>query len=138
MIIKRRGSKSFTDDGPDNSRAICSECFNEYDTIVKTVPYEKDPSHYRYCNNCKSIIPKNMTRLESITEPLGSLAGKSPTFEVAVKRRRIKRTNSFEPTEEPVPLLNGKPDKDLENLLVQHNGILVSVSDDNVGENEEY
>ena len=134
--IKRKGSKSFTDEASETSRAICSYCYNEWDTTVKTVPYDKDPSHFRYCNNCKSIIPKSMTRMESIIEPLGSLAGKSPTFEVAVKRRRIKRINSFEPTEEPTPLLNGKKDTELESLLNEHNAILVSVSDDNVEEND--
>lgn len=129
--IKRKASRVYTDDSPDNSRAICSYCKTEWDTIIKTVPYEKDPSHFRYCDNCKSIIPKNLTRMESITEPLGSLAGKSPTFEVAIKRRRINRTNSFEPTEEPIPLLNNKKDTELESLLQEHNAILVSCVDEN-------
>lgn len=81
--------------------------------------------------------------MDSITEQLGSLAGKQPTFEVAVSRRKSRRnTNSFEPTEDPVPLLNNKPDKDLE-ILLTGNAILVSCIDENTdmdpeGVDEEY
>jgi len=136
--MRRRGRFSFTDDSPESSRAICFYCKDEFDTIVKLVEYKPD-SHFKLCPECGKIIDKNRMTHESITEPLGSLVGKKPTFEIAETRRRIKRTSSFEPTEEEVPLLNGKRDRDLESLLSEHNGILVSVSDDNVDmEEQEY
>ena len=96
--------------------------------------------NFRYCENCRSVIPIAVTRMESVTEPLGSLEGKQPTFEVVSSSRSRKRRNknSFEPTEEPVPLLNNKKDTELESLLKSHNAILVSYSDSNVEEQEEY
>ena len=143
-MITRKKTAVFTDDCPDTSNAICSYCKNEYDTIVKTVPYimedGREDKGFRSCPNCTRVIPKNLTRYTNIeTEPLGSLSGKSPTYEVAVtKRRSRKNSTGLEPTEDQVPKLNNKPDTELESLLSEHNGILLSCVDDNVSEEQEY
>jgi len=127
---KKRNRLSFTDEGTE-SRAICSYCKTEYDTIIRTVPYEKDSAHYRYCNNCKSIIPKNMTRIDSITEPLGSLAGKSPSFEIVSSSRSRKRNRGDEDVFQVKDFpLAGKEDKDLRYFANQ--GFIVAVNDSNI------
>ena len=139
MRIKRRASIVAVDPVEDN-RNICNSCYEE-NCITKLVPYDKDPS-MKICPACHTIVSKDRMRFFSQTEPLGSLAGKKPTFEVAEKRRTRSRRNvdSLSPTEDEIPKLNGQPDKDLE-ILLSGNAILVSCTDTNAdmdSEGEEY
>lgn len=129
MRVKRKASIAAVD-AVENNRSICNNCYSENCT-TKLVPYEKDSS-MKICPVCKFIVKKTQMRFESTTVPLGSLSGKSPTYEVVEKRRSRSRINrSFEPTEEPIPLLNNKRDTELESLLQEHNGILISCTDEN-------
>jgi hypothetical protein len=55
-------------------------------------------------------------------------------FEVVESRRRSSRSrNMFQPTEDPIPLLGNKPDKELESLLKDRGGIVTNITDDNIG-----
>ena len=132
MRIKRRASIAAVDPVEDN-RSICNNCYEE-NCITKLVPYEKDSS-MKICPVCKFIVKKTQMRFESVTEPLGSLSGKSPTYEVVEHRRRTTINREFEPTEEAPPLLNGKKDSDLK--MLSGNAILVSYSDENTDMGDE-
>jgi MCM P-loop domain len=102
-------------------------------SLTGMIDVENDIKIIRY-----GPIPLSKYAISEV-QPLGFKGDFGPvSYEVVEHRRRSRRTNSFEPTEDPIPLLNGKPDKDLENLLSEHNGILVSVTDDNTEIEEEY
>ena len=125
MRVKRKASIASVDPVEDN-RSVCNNCYQE-NCITKLVPYDKDSS-MKICPVCKFIVKKNQMRFESVTSPLGSLDGKSPTFEVVSKRRqtRVNRGNDDTFNVKDYPLA-GKEDSDLRHFANQ--GFIVSVQD---------
>lgn len=138
--MKRRNRFSFTD-SPTTSKAICQSCYENNITSF-TVPYIMDNGRedkgFRKCPYCLALTPIRLTRYNSETQPLGSNSIGKVQFEVAVPlRSRSRRNSSIEPTEKEIPPLAGKPDTDLESLLNEHNGILVSITDDYIETSEQ-
>lgn len=139
MVTKRKPRQAFVTEPLSNSKAsICQNCY-ENNITSKLVVYPKDPEHFKVCGYCGTIYDKRHLRYESLPQPLGIHGIGKVKFEVVEYRRRTRvDRDSFEPTEEPIPFLNGKPDRDLENLLSEHNGILVSCVDENVESEQNY
>ena len=84
-------------------------------------------------------ISKLRMKYQSIVGVLGNVQGvASPNYEVLESRRRIKKdkNNAFEPTEDPIPKLAGKPDTDLEAMLKDRPGIITALVDSDTTEQE--
>jgi hypothetical protein len=139
---RRKPVAAFTTEPSDNSRAICNFCYDN-GIEIKLTPYILNTStgipdnNFMQCSNCQAVISKKQMKHSSEITALGTVQyGGRAVFEPVVSRRRIKRDrNAFEPTEDPIPLLAGQPDKELEAMLKEHNAILLSVTDS--GEDEE-
>lgn len=85
-------------------------------------------------------ISKLRMKYQSIVGVLGNVQGvASPNYEVVESRRRIKKgkNNPFEPTEDPIPKLAGKPDTDLEAMLKDRGGTITFIKDTGEDEDEE-
>ena len=74
-----------------------------------------------------------------LVQPLGSLAGKKPTFEASVPRRSRSRrnTNAFEPTEEPIPKFGNFEDTELKEMVAD-GAQIISITDDYVETSKDY
>lgn len=138
--MKRRNRFSFQD-SPTSSKAICQSCYENNITSF-TVPYIMDNGRpdkgFRQCPECNDIIPVKLTRMESLTQPLGSGSIGEPIFEVANpsksrsrKYRELEENQVFKVEDYP---LAGKEDKDLRYFANQ--GIILSVNDENVDTTE--
>ncbi len=132
-MIRRKLVAAYCDEVSENTKAICGSCW-ELGITVKLSPQED--KRMLSCHLCKTVVKKDHAKHSSEIGPLGNIQGVSQgNFEVVSKRRSIKHTGGFQPTEEPVPLLAGKPDKDLE-MMLQGNAILVGIID-SVDQSEE-
>jgi len=69
--VKRRNANAYCDEVTDNTRGICSNCYDDNIT-VKLEKYEPD-NHFLQCHLCKKIYNKNRTKYSSIVEPLGTV-----------------------------------------------------------------
>lgn len=137
---KRKPVASFTTEPSDHKRAICNFCYDN-GIEIKLTPYILNDGRidigFMKCENCQAVISKKTMKHKGETIALGSVQyGGQATFESVVSRRRIKRDrNTFEPTEEPIPLLAGKRDTELEAMLKDRGGQIISITDS--GEEEE-
>jgi len=131
-IIRRRPANAYTDDEPDITRAICAKCYDK-GIEVFLVPYVMDngrrDDHFRRCPQCAAIIPRNLTRFHSETQPLGSKSGVGEVrFDVAMTKRRMRQDNPREDLKQDIPKLGNKPDRDLE-YMVNEGAQIISISD---------
>jgi len=142
--IRRKEVASFTDESPNTKKALCHYCFDN-GIEINLVPYILNTgvteNNFMKCENCQAVISKLKMKYQGEVIALGSVqyGGKTAVFESVVSRRRsIKRaTNSFEPTEDPIPLLAGKPDTELEALLKDRGGSITYIEDSNSDIEEE-
>jgi hypothetical protein len=124
----------------------CSKC---HGLASVHIPEGHDGSVWLYrCESCFYVsIPEHFFPIEPKSQPLGSpdkdALRKPAIFHNAITRRNpsmgkrsrssggrtINRNQVFVPTEDPVPLLAGKPDRELESLCER--GILLSCIDSN-------
>lgn len=81
-------------------------------------------------------ISKLRMKYQSIVGVLGNVQGvASPNYEVVESRIKKDKNNAFEPTEDHIPKLAGKPDTDLEAMLKDRGGTITFIQD--TGEDEE-
>jgi len=133
--IKRRKSAVFMDEPREDNRSICQVCYEDGYT-TKLVEYKPDPSHYKVCPFCGNIVDKNVMRYESTTQPLGYRGGikQQGSYEVVSKKRRIRVRDNSNYEEQEIPKFGNREDTELKQML--EHGILVSISDDLVGDSE--
>jgi hypothetical protein len=132
----------------------CPKCFGIAEPYQVPGYDESNPLHYR-CSRCDYVAIHYHFIKKDYTGPLGNSnpdALVNPREYNAIRTRRTvpqtkKRSYSnkdrtfnrndtrFTPTEDPIPLLAGKRDTDLEALL-DRVGILVNLQDDTVEEDQ--
>ena len=136
-MIRRRPNNAFTDDTPDITRKICSKCY-EKGIEVFLVPYVMESGrrddHFKRCPECGAIIPRNLQRQKSETQPLGSKSGIGETkFEAVRPRRRMRQDNPREDLKQEIPKFGLRPDRDLE-MMAEEGAIITSISDSYIDE----
>jgi hypothetical protein len=137
--LPRKGRLAFTDDSPDNSRAVCSSCL-ENNITTFTVPYVMQDGRpdkgFRQCPYCKDIIPVKLTRHFSNIQPLGASGLGKVQFEVVSPLRSRSRRNRQSDPDFEIPKFGNKEDVELKEM-VANEGIIVSIEDDTVDSTQE-
>jgi hypothetical protein len=134
--LRRCNARSYTDDSPDTSRAICHIC-EEENTIVYLVKYfmkdGREDKAFRQCPICKKVIPKNQQKHKGEIIALGNTNNSGETSFEAVNLRRGRAFNKrdsdvFDVNDYKLP--NGQIDSDLAHYA--STGFILNVQDDDM------